>query len=143
MSEQDERNQRVAKSFYATNGKPAEGFQGRPVLLLHDIGAKSGIERLHPLMYHQEGNGPWYIFASFGGGPRDPVWYTNVLAHPEFDISVGDGTTITRIPVRARVLTGPERDAIYAIQSKNWPQFGRYAEITTRDTIPVVELTRR
>ncbi len=66
----------------------------------------------------------------------------NVLAHPEFDISVGDGTTITRVPVRARVLTGQERDAIYSIQSKNWPQFGRYAEITTRDTIPVVETTR-
>ena len=137
-----ERNQRVEADFYATNGKPGGDFEGRPVLLLHDIGAKSGKQYTHPLMFHREGDGPWYIFASMGGAPRDPLWYGNVVAHPELEISVGDGTTIERVPVRARVLEGSERDAIYAIQSRNWPQFARYQEITTRK-IPVIELSRR
>lgn len=139
-----ERNQRVEADFYATNGKPGGEFLGRPVLLLHDIGAKSGTEYTHPLMFHHDGgDGPWYIFASMGGAPKDPLWYNNVVAHPELDISVGDGTTIERVPVRARVLAGSERDEIYAIQSRNWPQFARYQEITTREKIPVIELTRR
>lgn len=138
-----ERNERVTADFYATKGQPGGDFEGRPVLLLHDIGARSGVERLHPLMFHQEGDGPWYIFASMGGAPKDPVWFGNVVAHPEFDISVGDGTAIERVPIRARVLEGQERDDIYAIQAKNWPQFARYAAITTRENIPVIELSRR
>ena len=138
-----ERNQKVEADFYATKGKPGGDFEGRPVLLLHDIGAKSGTEYTHPLMFHQEGNGPWYIFASMGGAPKDPLWYGNVVAHPELSITVGDGTEIEKVPVKARVLEGAEREKIYAIQSKNWPQFAKYAEITTRDFIPVVELARR
>lgn len=138
-----ERNQRVEADFYATNGKPGGDFEGKPVLLLHDIGAKSRTEYTHPLMFHQDGDGPWYIFASMGGAPKNPTWYGNVVAHPDLDITVGDGTTIERVPVHARILEGDEREAIYAIQAKNWPQFARYKEITSRDFIPVIELSRR
>lgn len=136
-------NDKVIADFQRTNGKPGGDFEGRPVLLVHTIGAKTGLERTKPLMFHREGNGPWYIFASMGGAPADPVWYRNIVANPDFDISVGDGTSIERLPIHARVLEGQERDDIYAIQAKNWPQFARYQEITTREKIPVVELTRR
>lgn len=136
-------NDKVIADFYASNGKPGGDFEGKPVLLIHTIGAKSGLERTKPLMYHREGDGPWYIFASMGGAPKDPVWYKNILAHPDFELSVGDGQTIERLPVHARVLEGAERDEIYAIQAKNWPQFKKYEEITTREKIPVIELSRR
>ncbi len=136
-------NDRVVADFHKTNGKPGGDFEGRPVLLIHAIGAKTGKERTLPLMFHHEGNGPWYIFASMGGAPKNPVWYTNVVANPDFDISVGDGASIERVPIHARELTGKERDDIYAIQSKNWPQFARYQEITSREKIPVIELSRR
>lgn len=137
-------NKQVIADFNATNGKPGGYFKDAPILLLHAIGAKSGAERTQPLMFLREnGGGPWYVFASYGGGPKDPAWYHNVVANPELDISVGDGASIERVPVKARVLEGAERDATYARQASLFPQFAEYAEKTTRDTIPVVELARR
>lgn len=136
-------NDQVIADFNQNGGKPGGHFEGAPVLLLHSIGAKTGAERTQPLMFLPEGEGKWFVFASYGGGPKDPAWYHNVVANPDFDISVGDGKTISRIPVRARVLEGAERDETYARQAKLFPQFAGYAEKTTRDVIPVIELTAR
>lgn len=136
-------NNQVIADFNSNGGKPGGYFKDAPVLLLHAIGAKSGVERTQPLMFLKEETGPWFVFASYAGGPKDPAWFHNVVANPEFDISVGDGTTIERIPVRARVLEGAERDTVYARQASLFPQFADYAEKTTRDSIPVIELTQR
>ena len=136
-------NNQVIADFNSNGGKPGGYFKDAPVLLLHAIGAKSGVERTQPLMFLKEETGPWFVFASYAGGPKDPAWFHNVVANPEFDISVGDGTTIERIPVRARVLEGAERDTVYARQAALFPQFADYAEKTTRDSIPVIELTQR
>ena len=136
-------NDQVIADFNSHGGKPGGYFKDAPVLLLHATGAKSGIERTQPLMFMRDGEGPWFIFASYGGGPKDPAWFNNLVFHPDAAISVGDDTTIERVPVLARVLDGAECDAIYAEQAKRFPQFGRYAEETTRDIIPVIELTPR
>jgi deazaflavin-dependent oxidoreductase (nitroreductase family) len=136
-------NDQVIADFNKSGGKPGGHFENAPVLLLHSIGAKSGVERTQPLMFLQENENQWFVFASYAGGPKDPAWYHNVVANPELDISVGDGTTISRVPVRARVLEGEERDATYARQAALFPQFAGYAEKTTRDVIPVIELTAR
>lgn len=136
-------NDQVIADFNRNGGKPGGHFEGAPVLLLHAIGAKSGAERTQPLMFLPQDDDTWYVFASYGGGPKDPAWFHNVVAHPELDISVGDGTTVKRVPVRARVLEGTERDAIYAKQAGLFPQFAKYAETTTRDIIPVVQLKQR
>jgi deazaflavin-dependent oxidoreductase (nitroreductase family) len=135
-------NQQVIADFNQTGGKPGGHFANAPVLLLHTIGARSGAERTHPVMYLRDGDGPWNVFASYGGSPNNPAWFGNIVANPDFSISVGDGTTIERVPVHARVLEGAERDMIYAEQAKLFPQFAAYQAKTTR-TIPVVELTRR
>lgn len=136
-------NDQVIADFNQSNGKPSGPFEGAPVLLLHSIGAKSGAERTQPLMFLPEGENKWFVFASYGGAPKDPAWYHNIVANPEFDISVGDGKSISRVPVRARVLEGAERDTTYARQAKLFPQFAGYAEKTTREVIPVIELTAR
>jgi hypothetical protein len=39
------------------------------------------------------------------------------------------------------VFEGAKRDAIYAEQAKRFPQFAEYEQKTTRDVIPVIELT--
>ena len=135
-------NEQVIADFHSTRGRPGGHFRDKLVLLLHAIGAKSGIERTTPLMFLREGEGPWHVFASYGGAPNDPAWYGNILAHPDLHISVGDGQAISRVPVRARVLAGEERDRTYARQAELYPQFAGYEQKTTR-TIPVVELTRR
>lgn len=137
-------NAKVIADFKQHGGKPGGYFRGLPVLLLYTIGAKSGVERLSPLMYLQrEAVGPWYIFATDGGAPKNPAWFHNIVAHPDVDIEIGDGTTIERIPVRTRVLDGDEHAATFAEQARLFPNFGLYQQMTTRETIPVVELTRR
>lgn len=137
-------NEKVIADFRAHAGQTTETMPGRPILLLHTIGAKSGEPRLQPLMFLQESpEAPWHIFASYGGAPKDPAWFHNIVAHPQVDIEVGDGTSIQNVPVLGRVLEGDERDVIYAKMASQWPQFAGYEEKTTRDTIPVVELTRR
>jgi hypothetical protein len=63
--------------------------------------------------------------------------------HPDLDISVGDGKTISRVPVHARILEGRERNEVYGRQAALFPQFADYAQKTTRDVIPVIELSAR
>ncbi|SMQ64318.1 deazaflavin-dependent oxidoreductase, nitroreductase family [Devosia lucknowensis] len=133
-------NAQVIADFNATKGKPGGYFKNAPVLLLHSVGAKSGIERTLPLMYLREGDGPYYIFASKGGDEHNPDWFHNLVANSDAAISVGDGTTIRRVPVAARVVEGEERDRIYAHQAGLYPQFAEYEKKTSR-TIPVFELT--
>ncbi|MGV8855807.1 MAG: nitroreductase/quinone reductase family protein [Devosia sp.] len=136
-------NEQVIADFNSNGGKPGGYFKDAPVLLLHTTGAKTGIERTTPLMYLPEGNDIWFVFASYAGAPKDPAWFHNVVAHPDLDISLGDGSRIERIAVHARVLEGAERDAVYARQASLFPQFADYAKKTTRESIPVIELSRR
>ena len=133
-------NAQVIADFNATNGKPGGYFKDAPVLLLHSTGAKSGQERTLPLMYLRDGDGPFYIFASYGGHENNPDWFHNLKAHPDAAISVGDGQTISRLPVKVRIVDGDERDTIYARQAALFPQFADYEQKTAR-TIPVVELS--
>lgn len=132
-------NREVMAEFHANEGVVDEAaggyFKGKPILLLHTNGAKTGASRVNPLIYLDE-DGHRYVFASKGGAPESPDWYHNLVANPGVTVDVGTES----YPATARVVTGAERDRIYAEQSRRLPQFGEYQEGTTR-TIPVVELT--
>jgi len=136
-------NDNVIADFRKHAGQTPDTLPGRPILLIHTVGAKSGQRRVQPLMFLQESDdAPWHIFASYGGAPKDPAWFHNIVANPDIDIEVGDGKTIERLSVSSQVLEGAERDVVYAEMSRRWPQFAGYQEKTTRDAIPVVRLTR-
>ncbi len=109
-------------------------FEGMPLLLLHNVGAKSGQEHVTPLVYLSE-DGRTFIFASKAGAPSHPGWFHNLKAEPNVSIEIGADTR----EVVAAEVTGEERDRIYAIQSEQQPQFAEYAQKTDRK-IPVVEL---
>ncbi len=49
-------NQRVIEEFRANNGVVGGDFEGKPVLLLHTMGAKSGKERINPLVFSRDGD---------------------------------------------------------------------------------------
>jgi deazaflavin-dependent oxidoreductase (nitroreductase family) len=132
----DEMNRTVIGEFRATGGSAGGVFEGKPLVLVHHIGAKSGIERIAPLVPLLD-DGRVFVFASKGGADTNPDWYHNLVANPEITIELGTET----FPAKARVLTGVERDEIYAKQSAVEPQFGDYQRKTTR-VIPVVELVR-
>lgn len=136
MSGLDDMNSGVIREFRETGGTAGGLVEGMPLVLVHHVGAKSGTARIAPLVPFVE-DGRVYVFASLGGADIHPAWYHNLLAHPETVIELGDET----VAVTARVLTGDERDAIYAKQSAVQPQFADYQRKTSR-VIPVVELVR-
>jgi deazaflavin-dependent oxidoreductase (nitroreductase family) len=132
----DAMNRPVIEEFRATGGKAGGMFEGKPLVLVHHVGAKSGTERIAPLVPLLE-DGRIFIFASKGGADTNPDWYHNLVAHPNVTVELGTEA----FPVTARVLTGAERDEIYAKQVAVEPQFGDYQRGTSR-IIPVVELQR-
>jgi deazaflavin-dependent oxidoreductase (nitroreductase family) len=129
-------NRQVIREFRETGGKAGGIFEGKPLVLVHHTGAKSGKERIAPLVPLLD-DGRIFIFASKGGADTNPDWYHNLVAHPDTVAELGSET----FPVKARVLTGAERDDIYAKQVALEPQFGEYQRKTTR-IIPVIELQR-
>ncbi len=134
MTDWDEQNRPVIEAFRANGGRVGGYFEGKPLLILHTTGARTGVERVAPLMYLPEAD-ELFVFASKGGAPSNPGWYYNLMASPDVTIELGDDTR----PATARVVTGEDRDRLYAEQVSRFPQFGDYAARTTR-TIPVVAL---
>jgi deazaflavin-dependent oxidoreductase (nitroreductase family) len=136
MSEVNDWNTKIIEEFRSNEGKVGGPFEGAPLLLLTSTGARSGKERVNPMMYREDG-GRLYVFASKAGAPTNPDWYHNLKAHPAASVEVG----AERYGVTASEVTGPERDRIYAEQAAEYPGFAEYQEQTDR-VIPVVALDR-
>jgi deazaflavin-dependent oxidoreductase (nitroreductase family) len=128
-------NGQVIEEFRANGGKAGGMFEGMPLLLLHNVGAKSGQEYVTPLVYLGE-DGRTFIFASKGGAPNHPGWFHNLKANPEVVVEIGSD----KFDALATEVTGDERDRIYEIQKQQQPQFAEYEAKTDR-SIPVIELT--
>ena len=128
-------NAEIIDEFRANKGKVGGPFEGAPVLLLHHTGAKSGTERVNPLVYQPLDNGRYAIFASKGGADTNPDWFHNLVAHPHTSIEVGTDT----VPVVSRVTEGAERETIWSAQKIDAPGFAEYEQKTTRQ-IPVIIL---
>lgn len=129
-------NRKVIAEFRENRGKAGGIAEGVPLVLVHHVGAKSGIERVTPLVPYMDGD-RIFIFASKGGSPENPAWFHNLVANPHTEAEYGT----ERFPVVARVLPDTERDEVYAKQVAVQPQFGDYARNTDR-VIPVIELQR-
>jgi deazaflavin-dependent oxidoreductase (nitroreductase family) len=135
MADGDDFNAKVIEEFRANGGKVGGFFTGAPLLLLHHQGAKTGAERVNPLVYLQVGDS-YAVFGSAGGQPRDPQWFRNLLAHPDVSIEVGTAAT----PVRARVAGPGERATIWATQKERMPNFAEYEKNAAPREIPVILL---
>ncbi len=136
--EMHEFNQQVIAEFRANEGRVGGMFEGAPMVLLHHVGRKSGVERVAPLMYRSD-HGRVVVFGSKGGAEDHADWYRNLVANPDVTIEVG---TETR-EVRARVAEGDERERLWSAQKTEVPQFADY-EVSAGDrVIPVVVLEPR
>jgi len=135
MSETDRMvyNRRVIEEFRANGGK-VRGWA--PLILLTTKGAKSGQTRVYPLMAVPYGD-HYIAIASKGGSPTNPMWYYNLLAHPNVTVEVGNETFATT----ARLLTGSEREQAFARAVAVFPPYGEYQKKTARQ-IPVFLLER-
>ncbi|SFK46531.1 nitroreductase family deazaflavin-dependent oxidoreductase [Cellulomonas sp. KH9] len=121
--------------YESSGGTRGTTLDGQPVIVLWTLGATSGKIRKTPLM-RVEHDGEYAVVASRGGAPTHPVWYHNIVAHPQVELQDG--------PVRrdyvAREVTGAERDAWWARAVEVWPDYEAYTRRTDRQ-IPVLVLT--
>jgi deazaflavin-dependent oxidoreductase (nitroreductase family) len=135
MTEPTDFNGKIIAEFRANDGKVGGPFEGAPMILVHHAGAKTGTERVVPLMYQQVGES-FAIFASKGGAPEHPAWYHNLLALPDTTAEVGAET----FSVTARVAEPSEREVIWERQKERFPGFAEYEVKAAPRTIPVVVL---
>ena len=129
-------NGKIIEEFRANAGKVGGYFEGAPMVLVHHVGARSGTERVNPLVYLPDGD-DMVIAATKGGAPTHPDWYHNLKAHPRVVVEVGTET----FPVEAAEVTGEERDGLWRRLVEMRPGFGEYESKTTR-VFPLFRLTR-
>ena len=104
-------NTKIIEEFRANEGRVGGPFEGAPMILVHHIGAKSGTERVTPLVYVPQAEGKMLIIASKAGAPTNPDWYHNLKANPKIDVEVGTAT----FPVETAEVDGPEREELSLI----------------------------
>ncbi|QIK74824.1 nitroreductase family deazaflavin-dependent oxidoreductase [Nocardioides piscis] len=100
---------------------------GLPSLTLIVPGRKSGQLRETPLLAVPH-EGGWLVAGSNFGGTRRPVWVLNVVAADEPRVRVGGREH--RVVVHEA--TGSERDRLYDVMTRTWPNFAKYQERTDR-----------
>ena len=124
-----------AEKYMESGGIEGTELQGKPVILLTTIGAKTGKIRKTPLM-RVEHDGEYAVVASLGGAPKHPVWYHNVKAHPRVELQDGRVTK----DYEAREVFGDEKAPWWERAVEAWPDYAKYQEKTDRQ-IPVFVLT--
>ena len=98
-----------------------------PSLVLHTVGARSGIDRDTTLMYCPEGTRMLVTGSNFAR-PEHPAWTANLLAQPRAAVSVGG----RRIPVVATLVGDEEREAIWRTLERQWPGYRGYERTSGR-----------
>ena len=125
------------EEFRANGGRVGGILAGTPLILIHHIGARSGIERITPLAYWPLGEDTFAIVASNGGSRTHPAWYYNLKANPRITVEVGTDT----FTAHAAELVGPAR-------ARLWPTLlAASADLTAFDShsarsIPLICLRR-
>jgi F420H(2)-dependent quinone reductase len=121
--------------YEQSGGTEGTDNQGKPVILLTSVGAKTGKLRKTPLM-RVEHDGEYAVVASLGGAPKHPVWYYNLTANPHVELQDGP----VKKDYQAREVQGDE----YALWLERaiavWPDYAEYQTKTTR-TMPIFVLT--
>lgn len=124
-----------ADTYMKSGGTEGTQLQGKPVILLTTVGAKTGKLRKTPLM-RVEHDGQYAIVASLGGAPKNPVWYHNVVKNPRVELQ---DSTVTG-DYDAREVFGDEKAIWWQRAVAVWPDYASYQTKTDRQ-IPVFVLT--
>jgi deazaflavin-dependent oxidoreductase (nitroreductase family) len=132
----DELNKAVITEFRANQGRVSGPMEGMPILLLTMTGAKTGRTLTRPLCYSRDGD-RIVVIASYGGAPRNPPWYHNLVANPLVTVELAT----EKFKARATQTSGAERQRLFDAQARVMPFFNDYQKKTKRQ-IPVLTLTR-
>lgn len=132
----------------ASGGKEATELDGKPVILLTTVGARTGKLRKTPLM-RVECDGQYAIVASAtaaavaegevqtgSSAVKPPVWYYNVKKNPRVELQDGPATG----DYDAREVVGDEKALWWKRAIEVWPDYALYLSKTGLQ-IPVFVLT--
>jgi deazaflavin-dependent oxidoreductase (nitroreductase family) len=131
-------NTKIIEEFRANQGRVGGIWAGTTLILIHHVGAKSGIERVLPLGCFTRDDGRFAIVASNGGSPTHPNWYYNLKANSRITVEVGAQT----FTVLAEELDDTARAELWPELVAWAPTLGEYQARATRQ-IPVFLLTRQ
>jgi deazaflavin-dependent oxidoreductase (nitroreductase family) len=114
-----------------SGGKLFNSIKGDDVCFISMTGAKSGRAITIPLMYvpYQDGV---LLVASKGGAPTNPVWYNNLVKHPDIEVRHRGRLMV----LRARLAASAEKDALWPICDDCYADYADYRQKTDRD-IPI------
>lgn len=124
-----------AEAYEKSGGAEANTFKDLPIVVMTSKGAKSGYLRKTPIM-RVEHEGEYLAVASKGGAPAHPMWYHNLVTHPQVEIQDGS----IRKAYSVRELSGGEREEWWTRAVNAYPLYAEYAEKTDR-LIPLLLLT--
>jgi deazaflavin-dependent oxidoreductase (nitroreductase family) len=120
--------------YESSGGTEGTTLHGLPVVILTSVGARSGKLRKAALM-RVEHDGRYAIVASLGGSDKNPVWYSNVRAHPLVELQDGPH----KQDMVAREVTGDEKARWWERAVAAFPNYANYQSKTKRE-IPVFVL---
>jgi F420H(2)-dependent quinone reductase len=123
-----------ADQIVESGGTKGTELNGMPVVVLTTLGNKSGKLRKSPLM-RVEHEGNYAVVASLGGAPKNPVWYYNVVEHPQVELQ--DGPKVQDMV--AREVFGDEKATWWERAVAAYPPYADYQQKTDRQ-IPVFVL---
>ena len=114
-----------------SRGRLGNTTHGHEVCFVTMTGAKTGRKITKPLIYVPHDDGVLLV-ASLGGGPKNPVWYHNLVAHPQIDVRHRGRS----MRLAARLATRDEKPALWPICDAAFSPYAEYRTKTDRD-IPI------
>ncbi len=120
--------------YERTNGAEGNTLRdtGLPVVIVTNVGNKTGGIRKTPLMRVKDGAN-YVLVGSMGGAPKDPVWVYNLRANPQVELR--DLAVVQTMRVR-EVKDAAERERLWKAAVAAYPPYAEYQTRTTRQ-IPV------
>jgi deazaflavin-dependent oxidoreductase (nitroreductase family) len=118
-------------------GRPLSGLLV-PSLVLHTIGAKSGLERSTELMYCPEPDGRMLVTGSNFAREGHPAWTANLMANPHAAVTVKG----KRVNVDAERIPDDLLDETWEYIERQWPGYRGYERSSGR-TLRIFRLVPR
>jgi deazaflavin-dependent oxidoreductase (nitroreductase family) len=116
-----------------SGGRLLSNPMGMPTVELHTIGRTTGQRRSTLLTAPVHEDGRVVLVASKGGDDRNPLWYSNLVAEPDVEVTIAGTTT----PMRARTADAAERAELWPRITAAYKGYAGYQKRTDRE-IPVV-----
>jgi deazaflavin-dependent oxidoreductase (nitroreductase family) len=114
-----------------SGGRAFNKLAGDEVCFVTMTGAKSGRRTTMPLMFVPFEKGVLLV-ASLGGAPKNPLWYHNIVAHPDIEVRHRG----SQMQLHARPATQAEKPALWPICDACYAPYADYRARTNRD-IPI------